>query len=437
MRNSCLVVALLCLTVAGVACYQFERIAETARMSDAFVDAIGVHINTTIIRPDRARYAEKLHESGIRHVRIGFNEDNPFVKALYDDYGITTIFNHNAPQPMADLIDLDSEPYVDAVEGSNEPPKGLVYKGLADGPGWPFVLPASIVYQRNLYDAAKSDPRTRDKPVLSCSPNDVKNAHFFDPMKCDIQNMHNYPHAGRMPSYNLDQDILENERMSPPSENPKPIWCTEVGYGYAKYYVHPLDRERAITEKCGGKYMPRVLTEYFNCARIQRTYLHLFQDIGEDIDQDARPASNWYQTFGLVRADFSEKPAYRSIRNLISLLNDRGEPFTPSRLKYSLAGATPDVHHTLLQKRNGDFYLLVWQEIASCRTYADGKTPPEDMDNPAVAVTLHTPMRSASIYADLANPIYTTTDYDAGVSLSLQVSDEVIIVRITPVGGQE
>jgi len=436
IRTLFLIAGLLFLMVGNVACGRPMDHAEPAQMADSFVDAIGVHINTTIIRPDRASYARKLHESGIRHVRIGFDEDNAFVESLYDDYGITTIFNHNAPLPISDLIDLNAEPCVDAIEGSNEPPKGLVYKDLADGSGWPFVLPASIAYQNDLYDAAKRDPRTRDKPVLSCSPNDVKNARFFLPMKCDVQNMHNYPHAGRMPSYHLDQDLLENEKMSPAAENPKPVWSTEVGYGYAKYYVHPLDRERAITEKCGGKYIPRVLTEHFNRSRIQRTYLHIFQDFAKDIDLDAKPADDWYQSFGLIRADFSEKPAYWSVKNLISLLNDRGSPFTPGQLKYVLTGASGLVHRTLLQKRDGDFYLLLWHEIPSCITYADGQTPPQDVNNPPVSAVLNVSRSSASVYTDLANATYTTTDHGPGYELAIQVPDEVIVVRITPAPGE-
>ena len=425
-------VMLLWMMVPGIVCGEQENAATSARMSDAFVDAIGVHVNTNILNPDRTRYAQKLQASGIRHVRIGFNEDNDFVKSLYDNYGITTIFNHNAPMPVSDLIRLAAEPHVDAIEGSNEPPKGLVYNDLADGPGWPFVLPATIAYQTNLYDAAKSDPRTRDKPVISCSPNDVKNARFFFPMKCDIQNMHNYPHAGRMPSYHLDQDLLENERMSPVSENPKPVWSTEVGYGYVKYYVHSLDRERAITETCGGKYMPRVLAEHFNRSRIQRTYLHVFQDLGRNINLDARPATAWYESFGLIRADFSEKPAYRSVENLIALLNDKGISFTPGKLRYSLEGATADVHRTLLQKRNGDFYLLLWQEISSCITRGDGETPPEDIENPPVRVVFHASMSSASVYTDLTDSTYKTTNHGSASRLAIEVPDEVIVVRITP-----
>ncbi len=68
--------------------------------------------------------------------------------------------------------------------------------------------------------------------------------------------------------------------------------------------------------------------------------------------------------FGLLRNDGSEKPAYKALKNLLNLLKDPGSSFTPGSLDYVLGGDTENVRHTLLQKADGKFYLILWQEVS-------------------------------------------------------------------------
>ncbi|CAF1483372.1 unnamed protein product, partial [Adineta ricciae] len=69
--------------------------------------------------------------------------------------------------------------------------------------------------------------------------------------------------------------------------------------------------------------------------------------------------------FGLLRNDLSEKPSFRAITNLISILNDKGPNFEPSILNYTINGNVENIRQILFQKRNGDFYLMVWLEVSS------------------------------------------------------------------------
>lgn len=76
-----------------------------------------------------------------------------------------------------------------------------------------------------------------------------------------------------------------------------------------------------------------------------------------------RPATD--SAFGLLRQDYSAKPAYSALRNLLHLLSDPGPPFVGQELGFELAGDLSDLHHLLLQKRNGVFYLILWLEKPS------------------------------------------------------------------------
>ncbi|CAF3710773.1 unnamed protein product, partial [Adineta steineri] len=65
------------------------------------------------------------------------------------------------------------------------------------------------------------------------------------------------------------------------------------------------------------------------------------------------------------RNNLTEKPSFRAVKNLISILNDKGSSFAPNALTYTLTGNLTNVRQLLFQKRNGDFYLMIWNEVSS------------------------------------------------------------------------
>src|SRR5207245_10922866 len=68
--------------------------------------------------------------------------------------------------------------------------------------------------------------------------------------------------------------------------------------------------------------------------------------------------------FGLLRNDLSEKPAFTALERLIALLRDPGPRFTPETLDYTVEGAPPSLRQLLLQKRDGSFYLALWNQVS-------------------------------------------------------------------------
>ncbi len=91
----------------------------------------------------------------------------------------------------------------------------------------------------------------------------------------------------------------------------------------------------------------------------------------------------------------SEKPAFTALKNMISLLKDPGANFTPGALDYTLSGNTTNIHHTLLQKRNGTFYLILWQEVSSFDPDAKQNI---NVTSRQVTLTLNQPIGSANTY---------------------------------------
>jgi hypothetical protein len=86
-------------------------------------------------------------------------------------------------------------------------------------------------------------------------------------------------------------------------------------------------------------------------AGIQRTFLYELAD-----DPSTTPA-----TFGLMDNLGTPRPAFTALSSLLNLLQDPGVPFTPTAsFSYSLSGATSNVEHTLLQKRDGTVFLALW-----------------------------------------------------------------------------
>ena len=91
-------------------------------------------------------------------------------------------------------------------------------------------------------------------------------------------------------------------------------------------------------------------------AAFVRTYIYELADV-------THVQQGIHNEFGLVRSDFSPKPAYLAIQHLIALLADPGPAFAPRDLALSFSGELSNVHHLLFAKRDGTYLLAIWQEV--------------------------------------------------------------------------
>jgi hypothetical protein len=394
---------------------------EQARSADTFVDSIGVNTHLRYIDTVYSKYADlikpKLQELGVRHIRDGGN-DSSFFRKLNElaALGIKSTlimepsFGQNIyPTNVVDVI-KKALPSVEAVEGPNEWDihPDFKYKEQA--------FPQGLrLYQDELYAAVKGDSTTTSLPVLMPSLAFATNATRLGSLaSADLGNMHSYT-GGNMPTYNLDTMVIPYIQQVTGVN--KGIMATETGWHNATSDLkapHP-----GVSELAAAKYASRLCLEYFNRG-IQRAFFY------ELINQ--RQSSKQEQNFGLLRNNGSEKPAYTALKDLIALLQDPGPSFMPQTLNYRLEGSLKNIHHTLLQKRDGRFYLLLWQEAPSFNliTKVDQYVAPQ-----SVTLFLDAPMRAANIYQPLQS-IQPTSSYNQPQQIALRVPDHPLVVELTP-----
>ena len=113
-----------------------------------------------------------------------------------------------------------------------------------------------------------------------------------------------------------------------------------------------------------GKYMERLLFAYWLHGNINRVYPYEFID-ETVVTSDPNNLENHY---GLLDINGNPKPAFTALKNLISLFSDPGSTFSCGSLDWSMANVPAGFQHVLYQKRNGAYYLVVWNEITSTDT---------------------------------------------------------------------
>jgi hypothetical protein len=388
--------------------------AESARPADAFVDFFGV--NTHLGYYDTA-YGDyegivkpRLLELGVRHIRDGTFNDEVLGKYLdLGQHGIRLQFITDSQRAVERGRQL--RPVLFAIEGVNEP----------DGRKGDWV-PRIRTEQQRLYEAVKGDPATRDLPVAVSSLANLRDS----PAKLgdltpylDFGNMHPYA-AGNPPSrhwgwgLSMEQAIAEARKVS----GEKPILVTECGYhNRMEEKGHP-----GVSEAAEAKYLPRLLFVYFNRG-MTKAYKY------ELLDEKPDPAfSDMERHFGLVRTNGTPKPSFIALKNLLHLLADPGTPVPIGSLAFQLSGATNNVCRTLLQKRDGTFWLALFQEAVSydAKTHKDLQVPPEP-------VTLKLPWASPEIRLFRPNSSTEAVERVSGAQeIKLEVPDEVLLVEIQP-----
>jgi len=396
------------------------KMAEQSRCADSFVDSIGTntHLNmvgkiydtgyATIIKP-------RLIELGLRHIRDNVTGGWTTYFAKVNELGRAGIkFNYIVKEIyiLSNLATFASKvsDALESFEGPNEPDLRL-------GSEWPNIV---RTFQQSLYKAVKGNSSLSKFPVIG--PSIVRNQDQLGDISAylDYGNTHFYiggDHPGRTGAFSLDQFLINASKNS----GSKPVIATEFGYNNA---VNSTTGIKSAPEEASGKYVPRSYLLQFNRG-LKHVYNYELIDQGTDLADSE-------QNFGLLRNDGSPKPAFTALKNLIALLKDPGPSFTPGSLGYSLSGKTADVHKTLLQKRDGKFYLILWLEKPCYDSTTKQLTT---VSSQQVTLDLITPISKAVTYLPNSSTSGTTKTLSTAVSptfLALTVPDHPIVVELTP-----
>lgn len=360
--------------------------AEQARMADSFVDSIGA-----MLRVNSSNYStvlSVLEASGIRHLRAGSlgssgaassdATNGPLIAQLISDVKkdksldlhFLLVPEGGCPAPLSYLSTMGNLTWIpaaniDGFEGLNEWNGGGCSGSTWDSQVTDFqtALSASVTDNAStLGNAFVAGPSLG----YDLNPADLTpaiNTLVADNISSSIQvaNLHIYSGGGSYPSANmwLAGPAWEGQVYGAT----KPMVASETGY--------QTDLAAGgITEQALTKYYSRLYFEFFNNG-----FSHAFAyELMDDPTQTGGEAS-----YGLAHADGTTKGFTQSngspagtiptIANEISLLSDPGPSFTPHTLTLNIdTGGNPNIHHTLLQKRNGTYYLVLWQEVSNVQT---------------------------------------------------------------------
>ena len=133
----------------------------------------------------------------------------------------------------------------------------------------------------------------------------------------------------------------------------KPLVATEWGWSYEEREGDPYP----VSEEARAKFYTRGLLENFN-AGLERAFIY---SINSNLAYNIRDGA-------------ALRPSGQAIADLIALTQDRGPAFPTKTLNFSLVTDSglpttddhdlrnDEIHHSLLQKRDGSFVLILWAD---------------------------------------------------------------------------
>lgn len=397
--------------------------AEKPSGANDFINSIG--LNTHLSYFDRLYgnfplVEHELMSIGVLHLRDGVhlqNQDyNATLYGRWSSLGKMGIRFDAVLDPRNKLGPLDSKLLdqvdglaggtIDAFEGPNE-------LDVTNDKGWTDV---DRNFQKEIFAAVRGMANAKGIRVIGPSLAFASNSAQIGDLtgEMDEGNLHPYP-AGKIPSaifpeqVNLEKSICGEE----------PIVFTESGYHNA---INEQHDQPGISEAAGAKYIPRLYLENF-AHGIPRTYLYEFMDEAPEPGLKD-PQMHW----GLLRADGSEKPAFAALKNLMDEVRDNRQSAAVALkpLGWSLSPVRDQVHHLLLQKADGVYDLVLWQEISSYDLQKHS-----DVVNSDAAATLQLSLQAHNVVAyepaKQTTPIKTWTNVR---SVPLAIPDHPLVLEI-------
>jgi hypothetical protein len=162
----------------------------------------------------------------------------------------------------------------------------------------------------------------------------------------DRGNIHPYTGASSPTPEHIFSEYALGSRVS----GSKPVVASEAGFHTS--LVATTGDQPAADEPTAAVYSVRTVLENF-VDGIERTYFfELINPFNDPFNSQAN--------YGLLRNDFSPKPAFTALKNLLAMLGT-SRPATPAPLPFTLAGDTSDLRRLVLQQADGSHLLILWR----------------------------------------------------------------------------
>ena len=378
-------------TIALSVCSSSACLAEpepvTAMPCNDFLNSIGTLSAISVRGESLQGTIDCTKYLGIRWLRAGIEGNVPinhFIQ-LHQEAGLQFSWGFGSGGTnLAKLIETGKQIAASgallAFEGPNEPNNwGFSYRGQAGGGNKTWIPVAQL--QRDLYEAVKSNPVLRKYPVWSISEGGAETdnvglqfltipegANTLMPAGskyADYANVHNYiyhPNASGL------EDNKTWKAADPTSACKVDGLYGEYGLTWARHYPGYSERElmtlpRVTTET--GTTVGGEITEEIQALNLLTMYLDQFKRgwsytavylLRDRVDEGGN------QQFGFYKPDYSPRKAAVYLHNLTTILADRSHRAKPGKLGYSIPGQPETTHDLLLQKSDGTFVLLVWNE---------------------------------------------------------------------------
>jgi hypothetical protein len=406
------------LFAATALCQPMKNVCEAPIPANSIADSVGVNIhlhsgdtvygNYTLIKT-------LLADLGVLHTRDGLIDTTwqPYYKRHIElgSLGIKCLFI-TSPRQSSALLTSWPNRVPGAFEGYEEPNE---YDASGDH-GWAATLSAFV---QRLYSAVKSSPATARFPIVGPSLTQPESYPLVASLQryFDYSNMHNYfgGHNPGTSGWGADGygSIAYNLKVVQAAWPQKPVWTTETGY------LTDTSNSQGIPEAVQGKYVPRMVLEQV-LHGVSRTYIYELIDEGKIIAGDSG-------AYGLARIDGSRKPAFIALKNLMAVLKDPGAREAPDNLQFTLSGGSSDVHHLLMSKRDGSYYLAFWLE-------EEGYDANKHMETPLKPETLtfatRRSFRTMQIISMHADGSLTRTPLEPASRVVVEANDCVTLLRL-------
>ncbi len=331
-----------------------------AKPADSLANGFGIKIESSKANnhwDDHARVISALQELRVRHIRTELWANNKGQVAYLNDIkaktGITALFTMGRPNNLGGTV-----PQIVNVAATQVPSVIYAFEGANEwdrrsGSNWAAEVRA---HQKNLYTQLKANPVTKKYQVFGPSVGGDKHySQLGDVSKwLDAGNLHTYP--GGMPPSNMLDSRLAASKVN---RQAKPAVSTETGYHNA---VNCGCGHRPSSEAAAATYYPRMVLEDMRRG-LSNTFGFQLIESKPDPEKDS-----YITNLGLVRYDWSRKPAFYAMRNLLTLMNDPGAGFTTGSLAYAVNGGGTDLRQMLFQKRDGTFVLFLWRDVSVWNT---------------------------------------------------------------------